>query len=148
MRWWGRRSQDDSTVNCSTELFLSSNVVVQKTRMFWINDSGVCLTILLLKKVWEVLMFPKDFDYLPMYREYCVQFKRQMQKAYSVLKSFTHTQKVLIQLWQRYQAIFYHRVLATLFCRHIAGYVSTQAVIVKKNLHFHKFSDTCGRCLT
>ena len=54
-------------------------------------------------------MLPKGFDYLPMYREYCVQFKTQMQKAYSVLKSFTHTQKVLIQ------AIFHQRVLATLF---------------------------------
>ena len=51
-------------------------------------------------------MFPKGFDHLPMYQEYCVQFKTQMQKAYSVLKSFTHTQKVLIQLWWRYQAIF------------------------------------------
>lgn len=134
MGWWGHRSQDYSTVNCSTELFLSSNVVVQKTRMFWINDSGVCLTILLLKEVWEVLMFPKGFDYLPMYQEYCVQFKTQMQKAYSVLKSFTHTQNVLIQLWRRYQAIFCQGVLATtLFCRHITGLTQ----LFHDSIHFH-----------
>ena len=113
----------------------SSNVVVQKTRMFSINDSGVCLTILLLKEVWEFLMFPKGFDYLPIYREHCVQFKTQMQKAYSVLKSFTHTQKVLIQLWRRYQAIFYQRVLATLFCRHIIKTGLTQ--LFQDSIHFH-----------
>ena len=74
-------------------------------------------------------MFPKGFDYLPMYREYCVQFKTQMQKAYSVLKSFTHTQKVLIQ------AIFYQRVLATLFCRHIIKTGLTQ--LFQDSIHFH-----------
>lgn len=40
-------------------------------------------------------MFPKGFDHLRMYREYCVQFKTQMQKAYFVLKSFTQTQMFL-----------------------------------------------------
>ena len=74
-------------------------------------------------------MLPKGFDYLPMYREYCVQFKTQMQKAYSVLKSFTHTQKVLIQ------AIFYQRVLATLFCRHIIKTGLTQ--LFQDSIHFH-----------
>ena len=85
-------------------------------------------------------MFPKGFDHLRMYREYCVQFKTQMQKAYFMLKSFTQTQNVLIQLWRRYQAIFYQGVLATLFCRHIIKTGLTQ--LFQDSIHFHPCQPT------